>query len=235
MLDAADRFRVDEVVFPGERAEADSGGELRFGEIGGRAAVLAPRAGRRADGLSLRQVAFPVSQARKLGAETLIVVDSARSLVAGRRAGDIVAVRDHVNLLGDNPLLGPNADEIGPRFPDMTEAYDADLRRLALATATELGISLGEGVLASVTGPNPETPAERRMLSVIGADLVGNGTIPEVIVAGHCGMRALALSVVTAAPETSGEAAVSVAEAGRAVEVATRSLGALIAAIAARL
>src|SRR5947199_10825453 len=111
--------------------------------------------------------------------------------------GDLVLISDHINLLGDNPLVGPNVDAEGPRFPDMSAAYDPELRRLARAVALDNKIVLREGVYVAVPGPNLETRAEYRMLRAMGADLVGMSTVPEVIVAAHQGMRTVAISIIT--------------------------------------
>jgi purine-nucleoside phosphorylase len=111
--------------------------------------------------------------------------------------GDLVLIADHINLLGDNPLIGRNDDELGPRFPDMSTPYDASLRELAREVARDLALTLREGVYVAVAGPNLETPAEYRFLRIIGADVVGMSTVPEVIVAVHGGMRVLGISIIT--------------------------------------
>jgi purine-nucleoside phosphorylase len=113
------------------------------------------------------------------------------------RTGDLMLIADHINLLGDNPLVGPNDDRLGPRFPDMSEPYDEGLRALARAVALEQGLTLREGVFVAVTGPNLETRAEYRFLRGVGADVVGMSTVPEVTVARHCGFRVLGFSIIT--------------------------------------
>jgi purine-nucleoside phosphorylase len=141
-------------------------------------------------------------------------------------AGDIMLIADHINLLGDNPLVGPNDDRLGPRFPDMSVPYDAALRAKARGAALALGITLREGVYVAVSGPCLETPAEYRMLRTLGADVVGMSTVPEVIVARHGGMRVLGLSIITdmCLPDALEEAELSkiLAVAGRAEPNLTR-------------
>ena len=146
---------------------------------------------------SLQQVTFPVRVLRALGARTLIVSNISGGMHPLWDSGDLVLISDHINLLGDNPLAGPNDDGDGPRFPDMSAAYDTDLRAIARAVATEQRVVLREGVYVAVAGPNLETPAEYRMLRGLGADVVGMSTVPEVIVARHQGMRVLGLSIIT--------------------------------------
>jgi purine-nucleoside phosphorylase len=149
------------------------------------------------EGYDARAVTFPVRVLHHLGVETLLIANAAGGMNPAYRRGDLMLVADHINLQGVNPLTGPNVDEWGPRFPDMSEAYDAGLRRLAREVAEEEGIPLHEGVYVAVTGPNLETPAEYRFLRGIGADAVGMSTVPEVIVARHMGVECLAVSVIT--------------------------------------
>lgn len=151
----------------------------------------------RYEGHSLEQVTFPIRVLRELGVRTLVTSGAAGGMEPLWDRGDLVLISDHINLMGDNPLVGPNVDEQGPRFPDMTEAYDAGLRRAAREEALEMGLQLREGVYVGVPGPQLETPAEYRMLRTLGADLVGMSTVPEVIVARHAGMRVLGTAVVT--------------------------------------
>lgn len=152
------------------------------------------------EGYSPQQVVLPLRMLHALGAETLIVTNAAGGLDARQHAGDLMLIRDHIGLptmSGLNPLIGPNDDDLGPRFPPMTDAYSVELRALAQESARALGISLREGVYAMVSGPQYETPAELRFLRVAGADAVGMSTVPEVITARHMGMRVLAVSCIT--------------------------------------
>jgi purine-nucleoside phosphorylase len=149
------------------------------------------------EGYTAQQVVLPVRLMRALGAGTLVLSGACGGMNPLWRAGDLVLLTDHLNLLGHNPLAGPNVEEWGPRFPDMSEPYDGEMRRLAETTALELGIPLRSGVYAAVEGPNLETRAEYRMLRALGADVVGMSTVPEVIAGRHMGMRVLAVSIVT--------------------------------------
>jgi purine-nucleoside phosphorylase len=149
------------------------------------------------EGHSMQEITFPVRVMRALGADTLIVSSASGGMNPQLRLGDIVVITDHINLMGDNPLLGPNDDDLGPRFPDMSEPYARVLIDLVESIALEERIRTRPGVFVAVAGPNLETRAEYRFLRTIGADVVGMSVVPETVVAVHGGMRVLALTVVT--------------------------------------
>ena len=182
--------------FPLSTVESHAG-RLLCGRLAGKTVIAMQGRFKRYEGYTLQQVTFPVRVLRALGAQTLVVSNACGGMNPFWRAGDLMLIADHINLLGDNPLTGPNDDRLGPRFPDMSDAYDARLRALARDVALARGIELREGVYVAVSGPNLETRAEYRFLRAIGADVVGMSTVPEVIVAVHAGMRVLGLSIIT--------------------------------------
>lgn len=194
---------VDIPAFPLSTVESHSG-RLLFGTLSGRRVVAMQGRFHRYEGYALQQVTFPVRVLRALGATTLVVSNACGGIRADWAPGDLMLLADHINLLGDNPLVGPHHAEWGARFPDMSAPYDAALRALAQRVAAARGITLREGVYAAVMGPNLETRAEYRMLRTVGADVVGMSTVPETIVAVQAGMRVLGISIITDAcvPET---------------------------------
>ncbi|HUP00530.1 MAG TPA: purine-nucleoside phosphorylase [Gemmatimonadota bacterium] len=182
--------------FPVSTVESHSG-RLIFGTLEDRALVAMQGRFHYYEGYSLDEVTFPVRVMQRLGVRTLIVSNASGGMNPTYRRGDLMRIDDHINLIGDNPLRGPNLDALGPRFPDMSEPYDRALGALVDQVALEAGIRLHVGVYVAVAGPNLETRAEYRFLRTIGADVVGMSTVPEVIVARHGGMRVIGLSIVT--------------------------------------
>ncbi|MEW6669643.1 MAG: purine-nucleoside phosphorylase [Thermodesulfobacteriota bacterium] len=162
------------------------------------------------EGYSPQEVTFPVRVMAQLGIRTLLIASAAGGLNPLFEPGDLMMVRDHINLTGLNPLTGPNLTPLGPRFPDMSKAYDRRLIALASAKAVELGIPLKQGVYVGILGPSLETPAETRFLRMIGADAVGMSTVPEVIAAVHCGMRVMVIAAITNVnlPDCMGETSI---------------------------
>lgn len=172
-------------------------GQLVCGLLGGAPVVAMEGRLHYYEGYSMQQVTFPVRVMQALGIEVLIISNAAGGMNPHYDLADVIVIEDHINLMGDNPLRGPNLAALGPRFPDMSRPYDKRLMALARRAALELGIPCQPGVFVAVTGPNLETRAEYRMLRGMGADLVGMSTVPEVIVAVHAGLRVLGFSIVT--------------------------------------
>jgi len=182
--------------FPISTAPGHSG-NLVLGELGEKKVVAMQGRFHYYEGYSLEEITFPVRVMRKLGADTIVISNAAGGMNRFFNKGDLMLITDHINLFGNNPLIGPNDEELGPRFPDMSEAYNRQLIKLALEIAREEKIRLHQGIYAGLTGPNLETPAEYRFLIKIGADAVGMSTVPEVIVANHMGMKVLGISCIT--------------------------------------
>lgn len=169
-------------------------GQFVSGQVGGVPILVLQGRFHFYEGKSLQDVTYPVRVLKKLGVQTIIVSNAAGSLNKNFEPGSMMLIKDHLNLIGDNPLRGKNWEGWGPRFPNMSQAYNPKLRELALQTANALNISLHQGVYAAISGPSYETPAEVRMLQILGADAVGMSTVPEVIVAYHQGMKIVGLS-----------------------------------------
>lgn len=149
------------------------------------------------EGYTMEQVSFPIRFLKLLGCKTLILTNAAGGINRSFNPGDLMLISDHINLAGKNPLTGPNDNTFGPRFPDLSNAYNSDLRTLVKEAASDLGLALREGVYAWMTGPSFETPAEIRMLGAIGADAIGMSTVPEVITAVHSGIDVVAISCIS--------------------------------------
>lgn len=182
--------------FPVSTVESHHG-FLCCGRLAGKTALVMQGRFHRYEGYSMQQVTFPVRVMKALGVSTLVIMNAVGSVNPHIRKGSLVLIADHINLMGDNPLIGPNDERLGPRFPDMSEPYSEALMATAEKVALERGVKLHRGVVAAVTGPNLETRAEYRALQRIGADLVSMSTVPENIVAVHSGMKVMGLSTVT--------------------------------------
>ncbi len=220
--------------FPLSTVESHAG-RLLFGILGGKKVVAMQGRFHRYEGYSMQQIVFPVRVMHALGARTLIVSNACGGMNPLWKPGELMLLADHINLLGDSPLIGPNDDSLGPRFPDMSQPYDEELRAVARTVASELRIVLREGVYVAVTGPNLETRAEYRFLRGIGADVVGMSTVPEVIAAVHMSMRVLGVSIITDACLPDALQAVDVAHIIAIAAAAEPDLTRLVSAVLERM
>jgi purine-nucleoside phosphorylase len=182
--------------FPHSTVDSHAG-ELVCGNLAGKAVVAMSGRFHAYEGYALQRITFPVRVLKALGCKVLVVSNACGGLNPQYAKGDIMLIEDHINLMGDNPLIGPNDDRLGDRFPDMSEPYDKELLSLAKRLAVEEKVPVQQGVYVAVTGPNLETRAEYRFLRTIGADAVGMSTVPETIVAVHGKMKVLGFSIVT--------------------------------------
>ena len=172
-------------------------GALVFGRKCGQTVVVLQGRIHYYEGLSQKEITLPIRVLAAIGVKTLVLTNACGGVNLAFKPGDLMLISDHINFSGANPLIGPNLDAFGPRFPDMSDLYTASLRTAIKETAAADGIPLQEGVYAMYSGPNYETPAEIRMFRTLGADTVGMSTVPEALVAGHCGMRVVGISCVT--------------------------------------
>lgn len=172
-------------------------GALVFGRKCGQEVVVMQGRIHYYEGLPQRQITLPIRVLAALGVKTLVLTNACGGVNLNFHPGDLMLISDHINLSGDNPLIGPNLDAFGPRFPDMSDLYTASLRRAIKQAAEKEGIALQEGVYGMYSGPNYETPAEIRMYRTLGADTVGMSTVPEALVAGHCGLKVVGISCIT--------------------------------------
>ena len=239
----ADAIEIDAAIayadiphFPLSTVESHRG-RLLLGTVDSVPVVAMQGRFHRYEGYELQQVTFPVRVLQALGATTLVVSNACGGMHPLWAAGDLMVIADQINLLGDNPLIGPNDVRLGARFPDMSMPFDPELRAAAQRAARRLGITLREGVYVAVPGPNLESRAEYRMLRRLGADVVGMSTVPEVIVARHAGLRVLGLSLITdlCLPDALQEATLDqiVAVAARAEPKLTALVTALLPELAA--
>lgn len=171
-------------------------GNFIIGKLGGRSVIAMQGRFHFYEGYDMEKIALPVRTMKLLGIEYLLVSNAAGSCNPDIKRGDLMIIRDHINTI-PNPLIGKNMDDFGTRFPDMTCAYDPELRRMALEAASEMGLTIRQGVYFATTGPSYETPAEVRFFRTVGADAIGMSTVPEVIVARHCGLKVFGMSVIT--------------------------------------
>lgn len=196
-MDVIDQISYDQIPhFPVSTVESHAG-KLLFGKLGGKEVVAMQGRFHFYEGYTMQQIVFPIRVLKENGADTLFVSNACGGMNPQYSRGDIMLISDHINLLGDNPLIGPNDDELGPRFPDMSDPYTERLREIAQNVALEESIAMHQGVYVAVSGPMLETKAEYRYLRLIGADVVGMSTVPEVISAVHMGMDVLGISVIT--------------------------------------
>ena len=182
--------------FPGPSIPGHTGA-LVFGRKCGQEVVVMQGRIHYYEGLPQQQITLPIRVLAALGVKTLVLTNACGGVNLSFSPGDLMLISDHINLSGGNPLIGPNLDAFGPRFPDMSDLYTATLRNAIKEKAAAAGISLQEGVYGMYSGPNYETPAEIRMYRVLGADTVGMSTVPEALVAGHCGMQVVGISCIT--------------------------------------
>jgi purine-nucleoside phosphorylase len=216
--------------FPVSTVKGHSG-ELYFGKIGGTYVMLMAGRFHYYEGYSMEEVTFPVRVMKALGVDTLIVSNASGGTNPGFAIGDLMIVKDHINLFPEHPLRGPNDERLGTRFPDMSQPYDHELIELAKKIAAENGITVRTGVYVGLQGPTFETPAEYKWLHTIGGDAVGMSTVPEVIVARHGGMRVFAISVITDLGITDAPVIITHEEVLEAAHAAAPKMAALVAGL----
>ncbi len=198
----ADRFREFAIPYskiPGFAKSTIEGhkGQLVFAEINGKKVVMMQGRNHFYEGHSMQDITYPIKVMKKLGVKTLIITNAAGAINKSYRPGDLMVITDHINMMGTNPLIGPNDEEFGVRFPDMSEIYDKQLIKIVDGVARSLQIDVKHGVYVASTGPSYETPAEIKMARYMGGDAAGMSTVPEAIVANYCGMRVLGISCIS--------------------------------------
>lgn len=197
--DSLQGVRIKYSEIPGFENSTVAGhkGQLVFGEVQGKKAVVMQGRFHFYEGYHINRIVFPIKVMKKLGVKTLIITNAAGSVNKAFNAGDLLIITDHINLMGVNPLIGENDSTLGDRFPDMSDIYKHSLRDLAQKKGKELGLTMQKGVYAAMSGPSYETPAEINMLRIMGADAVGMSTVPEALVANYCGLDVLGISCIT--------------------------------------
>lgn len=197
LIENAEFFPYEDLPnFPVSTVEGHAG-RLVIGTLQGKTVVAMEGRFHYYEGYKMEEVTFPIRVMNLLGVKTIIVTNAAGAVNTSFNPGDLMVIKDHINLSGTNPLIGKNLDSFGTRFPDMSNAYDKDLRKIVQNIATSLKLDIKQGIYAMMTGPTYETPAEIRMVRAIGADAVGMSTVPEVIVANHCGIKVIGISCLT--------------------------------------
>lgn len=197
--DNLEGIRIKYSEIPGFETSTVTGhkGRLVFAEVEGKKAIIMQGRFHYYEGYHISKVVFPIKVMKKLGVKTLIITNAAGSVNKGYNAGDLMAISDHINLMGVNPLIGENDATLGDRFPDMSEVYNKKMLELVQQLGKDLDIVVRKGVYAAMSGPSYETPAEINMLRIMGADAVGMSTVPEALVANYCGMNVLGISCIT--------------------------------------
>ena len=197
--DNLEGIRIKYSEIPGFETSTVTGhrGQLVFAEVEGKKAIIMQGRFHYYEGYHISKVVFPIKVMKKLGVKTLIITNAAGSVNKGYNAGDLMAISDHINLMGVNPLIGENDATLGDRFPDMSEVYNKKMLELVQQLGKDLDVVVRKGVYAAMSGPSYETPAEINMLRIMGADAVGMSTVPEALVANYCGMNVLGISCIT--------------------------------------
>jgi purine-nucleoside phosphorylase len=238
MVEKADFVSYQDIPFWPQSTVEGHKGRLVIGQLMGAPVIVQQGRAHFYEGYSMAEVTLPVRVMKRLGVETLIVTNAAGAINPEYEPGDVMLITDHISLVGMtgfNPLRGPNLDAFGPRFPDMSQAYDRALMGVARDVAKQRGITLREGVYAGLSGPSFETPADLRFLRVIGADSVGMSTVPEVIVAHHASMRILGLSGISNKANLDGSTITTHQEVLQAGQVIVPKLQAIIQDVLGRL
>lgn len=231
--DFADEYRGFTVSYseiPGFEPSTVKGhkGQLVFAEIEGKKVVMMQGRYHYYEGHPIERVVFPIKVMKKLGVKTLIVTNAAGGVNESFEASDLMLIKDHINFMHVNPLIGPNDDSLGERFPDMSEVYDKELIKKAKECGNKLRLNLKEGVYMALTGPNYETPSEVKMVRTLGADAVGMSTVPEAMVAKYCGLKVLGISCISNAAAGITDAVLSHQEVIEAANVAKKGFKSLL-------
>ncbi|MBQ8669357.1 purine-nucleoside phosphorylase [bacterium] len=199
IADTYREFVIPYSKIPGFAKSTISGhkGQLVFAQIGGKKVVMMQGRNHYYEGHSMQDITYPVKVMKKLGVKTLIITNAAGAINKSYRPGDLMVITDHINLMGSNPLIGPNDEELGTRFPDMSEIYNKQLIKIVDGVARSLNLDIKHGVYVASSGPSYETPAEIKMARYMGGDAAGMSTVPEAIVANYCGMKVIGISCIS--------------------------------------